>query len=73
MKNDDIFYDCLTKDGSGGGDHRKISPKQKQLINKNKNKQSRKSKNKNNGKNCTKNVVVSNKNKYCSYIACLPY
>jgi hypothetical protein len=54
MKNDDIFYDSLTKDG-GGSDHRKVSPEQKQLINK---KESRKS---NNGNNCTKNVVVSNK------------
>jgi hypothetical protein len=60
MKNDDIFYDCLTKDG-GGDQHRKLSSpqaKEKQLMNNvDKNTQSRSKNSASNGSNCTKNVV----------------
>ena len=51
MQNDDIFYDC-----------RKISPEQKQLIDK---EESRR----NNNGNCTKNVVVSNSNTTARIVA----
>ena len=51
MINDDIFYDC-----------RKISPEQKQLIDK---EESRR----NNNGNCTKNVVVSKSNTTARIVA----
>ena len=54
MINDDIFYDC-----------RKISPEQKQLIDK---EESRR----NNNGNCTKNVVVSKSNIVLLVYSCLP-